>query len=191
MGIGRRWRRCSPISFPHSRFHPFRSQNHKCLNLLARHRLAPCNRQLSRRPFAPKVHRNFTNHARLLLYAGTHVQHSKRRSCLPSLSPRPEAQGLPAGKMGRHRLRRHAGRWPHLHRHPPWIGPLRCPLSASVLPFFLLGITLMIGALGFEFVNGFHDTANAVATCIYTHSRSKPAYRRSLLRRHEPAHRRA
>ena len=25
-------------------------------------------------------------------------------------------------------------------------------------------------ALGFEFVNGFHDTANAVATCIYTHS---------------------
>ncbi len=25
-------------------------------------------------------------------------------------------------------------------------------------------------ALGFEFVNGFHDTANAVATMIYTHS---------------------
>src|SRR5204863_6783217 len=25
-------------------------------------------------------------------------------------------------------------------------------------------------ALGFEFVNGFHDTANAVATVIYTHS---------------------
>jgi phosphate/sulfate permease len=24
--------------------------------------------------------------------------------------------------------------------------------------------------LGFEFVNGFHDTANAVATVIYTHS---------------------
>jgi inorganic phosphate transporter, PiT family len=23
---------------------------------------------------------------------------------------------------------------------------------------------------GFEFVNGFHDTANAVATVIYTHS---------------------
>ena len=41
--------------------------------------------------------------------------------------------------------------------------------SASVLPFVLLGIALMI-ALGFEFVNGFHDTANAVATCIYTHS---------------------
>ena len=31
------------------------------------------------------------------------------------------------------------------------------------------GIALLI-ALGFEFVNGFHDTANAVATCIYTHS---------------------
>lgn len=25
-------------------------------------------------------------------------------------------------------------------------------------------------ALSFEFVNGFHDTANAVATVIYTHS---------------------
>jgi inorganic phosphate transporter, PiT family len=33
----------------------------------------------------------------------------------------------------------------------------------------LLGVALMI-ALGFEFVNGFHDTANAVATVIYTHS---------------------
>ena len=37
------------------------------------------------------------------------------------------------------------------------------------LPFILLGIALLI-ALGFEFVNGFHDTANAVATVIYTHS---------------------
>ena len=27
-------------------------------------------------------------------------------------------------------------------------------------------------ALGFEFVNGFHDSANAVATVIYTHSMS-------------------
>jgi len=41
--------------------------------------------------------------------------------------------------------------------------------SASVLPFVLLGVALFI-ALGFEFVNGFHDTANAVATVIYTHS---------------------
>jgi len=40
---------------------------------------------------------------------------------------------------------------------------------ASVGPYFLLGIALLI-ALGFEFVNGFHDTANAVATVIYTHS---------------------
>ncbi|WP_337008452.1 inorganic phosphate transporter [Pantoea sp. AS142] len=39
----------------------------------------------------------------------------------------------------------------------------------SYLPFFLLGLALLI-ALGFEFVNGFHDTANAVATVIYTHS---------------------
>ena len=41
--------------------------------------------------------------------------------------------------------------------------------SASVFPYILLGLALMI-ALGFEFVNGFHDTANAVATVIYTHS---------------------
>lgn len=41
------------------------------------------------------------------------------------------------------------------------------PLAISAL--LLLGVALMI-ALGFEFVNGFHDTANAVATVIYTHS---------------------
>ena len=37
------------------------------------------------------------------------------------------------------------------------------------LPYILLFVALLI-ALGFEFVNGFHDTANAVATVIYTHS---------------------
>ena len=41
-------------------------------------------------------------------------------------------------------------------------------------PFILLGVALLI-ALGFEFVNGFHDTANAVATVIYTHSLPAPA----------------
>ena len=41
--------------------------------------------------------------------------------------------------------------------------------TASGFAYFLLGIALLI-ALGFEFVNGFHDTANAVATVIYTHS---------------------
>ena len=41
--------------------------------------------------------------------------------------------------------------------------------SSSVMPFVLLGIALLT-ALAFEFVNGFHDTANAVATVIYTHS---------------------
>ena len=39
----------------------------------------------------------------------------------------------------------------------------------NLAPFLLLGVALLI-ALGFEFVNGFHDTANAVATVIYTHS---------------------
>jgi PiT family inorganic phosphate transporter len=39
--------------------------------------------------------------------------------------------------------------------------------------FAFLGLALLI-ALGFEFVNGFHDTANAVATVIYTNSMSAP-----------------
>ncbi|WP_448954130.1 inorganic phosphate transporter [Labrys neptuniae] len=41
--------------------------------------------------------------------------------------------------------------------------------GAVAVPWILLGLALLI-ALGFEFVNGFHDTANAVATVIYTHS---------------------
>jgi hypothetical protein len=41
--------------------------------------------------------------------------------------------------------------------------------TGSIFPYLLLGLALLI-ALGFEFVNGFHDTANAVATVIYTHS---------------------
>jgi PiT family inorganic phosphate transporter len=53
------------------------------------------------------------------------------------------------------------------------VGDLVSAPSTSVLAFVLLGIALLI-ALGFEFVNGFHDTANAVATVIYTHS--MPAY---------------
>src|SRR3982075_4357454 len=42
----------------------------------------------------------------------------------------------------------------------------------SYMPYILLFVALLI-ALGFEFVNGFHDTANAVATVIYT--RAMPA----------------
>ena len=41
--------------------------------------------------------------------------------------------------------------------------------ATSIRPFLMLAGALLI-ALGFEFVNGFHDTANAVATVIYTHS---------------------
>ncbi|MFM9829688.1 MAG: inorganic phosphate transporter [Sphingomonas sp.] len=44
-------------------------------------------------------------------------------------------------------------------------------MSMGVLGF--LAIALFI-ALGFEFVNGFHDTANAVATVIYTNSMPAP-----------------
>jgi len=41
------------------------------------------------------------------------------------------------------------------------------PLTAFTAVFLLLALGL---ALSFEFVNGFHDTANAVATVIYTHT---------------------
>src|ERR1700719_5227674 len=40
-------------------------------------------------------------------------------------------------------------------------------LGLATALFLLLALFM---ALGFEFVNGFHDTANAVATVIYTHS---------------------
>jgi PiT family inorganic phosphate transporter len=39
--------------------------------------------------------------------------------------------------------------------------------------FLFLAVALLI-ALGFEFVNGFHDTANAVATVIYTNAMPAP-----------------
>ncbi|HYG02215.1 MAG TPA: inorganic phosphate transporter [Chryseosolibacter sp.] len=38
------------------------------------------------------------------------------------------------------------------------------------LSYSLLLIICLVAACGFEFVNGFHDTANAVATVIYTNS---------------------
>jgi PiT family inorganic phosphate transporter len=41
------------------------------------------------------------------------------------------------------------------------------PLAMGVFAFLALALLI---ALGFEFVNGFHDTANAVATVIYTNS---------------------
>ena len=40
-------------------------------------------------------------------------------------------------------------------------------IDASTTLLLCLAIFL---ALSFEFVNGFHDTANAVATVIYTHT---------------------
>ena len=45
--------------------------------------------------------------------------------------------------------------------------------SLAMGVFAFLGLALVI-ALAFEFVNGFHDTANAVATVIYTRSMSAP-----------------
>src|ERR1700689_4178074 len=43
------------------------------------------------------------------------------------------------------------------------------------MPTAILLCLALLLALSFEFVNGFHDTANAVATVIYTHS-LKPMY---------------
>src|SRR4051812_25497704 len=45
--------------------------------------------------------------------------------------------------------------------------------TTTYLPYLLQFVALLI-ALGFEFVNGFHDTANAVATVIYTHALPAP-----------------
>ena len=49
------------------------------------------------------------------------------------------------------------------------ISDLSSTHPTTLFPYLLLGLALVI-ALGFEFVNGFHDTANAVASVIYTHS---------------------
>ena len=49
------------------------------------------------------------------------------------------------------------------------ISDLSVEHATTIRPFIMLAGALLI-ALGFEFVNGFHDTANAVATVIYTHS---------------------
>ena len=49
------------------------------------------------------------------------------------------------------------------------VSDLETAPSAGFLVYGLLALALLI-ALGFEFVNGFHDTANAVATVIYTNS---------------------
>ena len=63
--------------------------------------------------------------------------------------------------------------WGRSIRSPSLTNDLIESPSGNLLVFLLLGVALLI-ALGFEFVNGFHDTANAVATVIYTHS--LPAY---------------
>ena len=51
-----------------------------------------------------------------------------------------------------------------------WSDLQRADVGAlTFAPFLLLFVALLI-ALAFEFVNGFHDTANAVATVIYTNT---------------------
>ncbi len=94
------------------------------------------------------------------------------------VAPSPEA----AGSLLDHKLRKSSvGKWgiilfavvavcgvgysaTHLIGDLEHAGPV-----GSYWPYVMLGVALL-SALGFEFVNGFHDTANAVATVIYTHS---------------------
>ncbi len=53
------------------------------------------------------------------------------------------------------------------------VQPPASPADSQDTPFklvlFILLVVAPLIALGFEFVNGFHDTANAVAALIYTH----------------------
>ncbi len=60
--------------------------------------------------------------------------------------------------MQKEQTRHHARTFMHFPAQLPTVG-------ASI--FLVLALAL---AFGFEFVNGFHDTANAVATVIYTHT---------------------
>ena len=53
------------------------------------------------------------------------------------------------------------------------VGAWRERKSQSWLPFLLLFVALLV-AFAFEFINGFHDTANAVTTVIYTHTMPAP-----------------
>lgn len=47
---------------------------------------------------------------------------------------------------------------------------LTCCMFELDFSYSVLLLVCLAAACGFEFVNGFHDTANAVATVIYTHS---------------------
>src|ERR1700760_4656579 len=60
------------------------------------------------------------------------------------------------------------------HNSPAELKSMLASLGVDLPTAILLVLALGL-ALGFEFVNGFHDTANAVATVIYTNS-LKPAY---------------
>jgi PiT family inorganic phosphate transporter len=61
-------------------------------------------------------------------------------------------------------------RWVSLNpNHMNFLADITLFSELSNGTLILLGLALLL-ALSFEFVNGFHDTANAVATVIYTHT---------------------
>ena len=70
--------------------------------------------------------------------------------------------GLIFGRRTHRRHRLHRLQYRPRPRRPATRHRRYGPTSCSASPLLV--------ALGFEFVNGFHDTANAVATVIYTHS---------------------
>src|SRR5205823_5431872 len=91
-----------------------------------------------------------------------------RRGACPAgfaAEPRQGVQSADHDPVLRHPRRRAAvRRLQHLRRHR------RHRHAGHRLPALVLLFVALLFSLGFEFVNGFHDTANAAATEIYTHS---------------------
>src|SRR5258707_853308 len=98
-----------------------------------------------------------------------------------TLAPPELAERVSSGPRLDHALHP-AGRWFFLAIILSGLGYAGISLfadTAQVGERMAIGVSLFLGlalviALGFEFVNGFPDTANAVATVIYTNSMSAP-----------------
>ena len=125
-------------------------------------------------PWPPSIYLAFTNAVRLRRYGEV------KMSPLPSQQNSPTQPAQNASLLDSKLQDKPAAKWAVVAFSLLLLGgvafivtrlskDLSSVHQASVFPYILLGLALVI-ALGFEFVNGFHDTANAVATVIYTHS---------------------
>src|SRR5947209_5875330 len=78
--------------------------------------------------------------------------------------------------MGTIRSTSSSGRMSTLSSRRLSTGPRTWPISSRASPSrmhnTLLVVIVVVVALGFDFTNGFHDTANAIATSISTHALS-------------------